>query len=51
MSAEENTELNQAEGFSVVRDGLPEMACVAPEPELSLWQRLVRWMERPICNL
>lgn len=32
--------LIQAEGFGVVRDGLHEMACVAPEPEPSLWQRL-----------
>lgn len=44
--------LIQADGFGVVRDGLLcEMACVAPEPEPSLWQRLVRWLMRPICNL
>lgn len=33
--------LIQADSFGVVRDGrLCEMAVYAPEPELSLWQRL-----------
>lgn len=39
--------LIQADSFGVVRDGLHEMACVAPEPEPSLWQRLWAWVKAP----
>ena len=39
--------LIQYEGFGFVRDGRHEMACVAPEPEPSLWQRLWAWLMSP----
>jgi hypothetical protein len=45
--------LVQIEGFGCVVNGRPaaEMACAEPEPEPSLWNRLMRWASRPICNL
>lgn len=36
--------MEQREGFGLVRDGRHEIACVAPEPEPSLWQRLWAWL-------
>lgn len=52
MNTHEAAELHQAEGFSAVRNGLPEMACTAgDEPAPGLLARLWRWLMRPICNL
>lgn len=39
--------IEQREGFGFVSDGRHEMACVAPEPEPSVWSRLWDWLKSP----